>query len=129
MTSAPASHPQAPRRIRSGSLGREVVIVCALAVVISFILKTFFVQSFSIPSESMEQTLLVGDRILVNRQISGEELSHGNVVVFEDPGGWLPPVRQVGGPLGVVRNTLAFLGLAPVAQGHVVKRVIGLPGD
>jgi signal peptidase I len=114
-------------------LAREVVIVVGTAHVLSLLIKTFFAQAFFIPSESMEDTLLTGDRVLVSLLEPGPfELDHGDVVVFKDPGGWLtgvsPPQR---GPVaqGAV-DVLTFVGILPQDAGeHLIKRVIGLPGD
>jgi signal peptidase I len=111
----------------------EVVVVVVLALVLALIIKTFLVQAFFIPSESMENTLLTGDRVLVSKLTPGMfDLHHGDIVVFKDPGGWLPPTAPVDeGPLrNGVRNTLTFVGLLPQDSGeHLIKRVIGLPGD
>jgi signal peptidase I len=111
----------------------EVVVVVALALVLALIIKTFLVQAFFIPSESMENTLLTGDRVLVSKLTPGMfGLHRGDIVVFKDPGGWLPPTAPVDeGPLrNGVRTTLTFVGLLPQDSGeHLIKRVIGLPGD
>ena len=105
-------------------IGATVVVALAIAVVV----KTFLVQPFFIPSESMESTLLVGDRVLVSKLEPGPgTLERGDVVVFVDPGGWLPPTSSE--PSLAVR-TLTFVGLLPANSGeHLIKRVIGLPGD
>ena len=87
---------------------RDVAIIVVAAVLASFLVKAYLVRSFYIPSESMENTLLVGDRVLVNELVPGVvPVQRGDVVVFSDPGGWLT-----------------------AAQGDdLIKRVIGLPGD
>jgi signal peptidase I len=116
---------------RRVSLGRELVIILVVALTLSWFLKTFLVQSFYIPSGSMEQTLLIGDRILVDKLSFGRELHRGDIVVFEDPGGWTGTESgpTTSGVSHAVRGGLEFLGLAPVAKGHLVKRVIGMAGD
>ncbi|MDN4473559.1 signal peptidase I [Demequina zhanjiangensis] len=100
---------------------------------LSLIIKTFFFQSFWIPSGSMHPTLLEGDRILVTKWRPGPlELRQGDVVVFKDPGGWLNGAESVEatGAQRVVQDVLQFVGLLPEDAGeHLVKRVIGLPGD
>ena len=105
----------------------------ASALVLSLLLKTFVFQSFWIPSESMENTLVRNDRILVSLWKPGlMDLSRGDVVVFKDPGGWLPAslVEEQGGAAGVWNDFATFVGLLPADAGeHLVKRVIGLPGD
>lgn len=118
---------------RLWSMLKEVLVVAAMALVISFVLKTWFIQAFYIPSGSMENTLLVGDRVVVNKLVPRtEDLRRGDVVVFEDPGGWLPPTAAPNrGPIvsGVERG-LSWIGLLPdSAENHLIKRVIGLPGD
>jgi len=101
--------------------------------VLSLIIKTFFFQSFWIPSSSMENTLRVKDRILVTKWRPGPlDLRRGDVVVFKDPGGWLTGVSVPAstGLRGVWNDVLTFTGLLPEDAGeHLVKRVIGLGGD
>ncbi len=90
---------QGPLRMVTAAV-REVVVVVAMALVLSFIVKTWLLQAFFIPSGSMEDTLLVGDRVIVSKLTPGPvDLKHGDVVVFQDPGGWLevlPPVQRTG---------------------------------
>jgi len=112
---------------------REVLIVLVSALVLSLLLKTFVFQSFWIPSGSMEDTLQIKDRILVSLWRPGPlDLRHGDVVVFKDPGGWLGPA-DAPVPTGGARvwsDFASFVGLLPQDAGeHLVKRVIGLPGD
>lgn len=112
---------------------REVFIVVACSVILSLLIKTFLVQPFWIPSGSMENTLIPGDRILVSKLTPRfQHINRGDVIVFSDPGGWLqgeaePPQRT--GLSGAVENTLEFVGLYPAGDNHLIKRVIGLPGD
>lgn len=112
---------------------RETVIIVGSALVLSFLIKTFLFQPFHIPSGSMEDTLLIGDRVLVSKLTPGPfELERGDVVVFLDPGGWLAEQpEQDSGPLAnAARSVLTFVGLLPQNSGeHLIKRVIGLPGD
>ena len=112
---------------------RETVIVVAIALALSLLVKTFLVQAFFIPSQSMENTLLIGDRVVVSKLTPGPfDLKRGDIVVFTDPGGWLPPtiVPDDGPVRGAVRSALTFVGLLPNDSGnHLIKRLIGLPGD
>mgnify|MGYP002777222456 FL=1 len=112
---------------------RDVVVIVAAALVISFLIKTFLIRSFYIPSESMEATLLVNDRIIVNQLVPEVvPLERGDVVVFRDPGGWLTAVPQAPRtPLEeAVDGVLTFVGLsASDSDEHLIKRIIGLPGD
>lgn len=126
-----------PRRATRKSgwkvLLRDVVVIFVIAVLVSFLIKTFVARSFYIPSGSMENTLQINDRIIVNElQPSVFPLSRGDVVVFKDPGGWLPAAApQTGNPIQQgVGAVLDFVGLgASDSDQHLVKRLIGLPGD
>jgi signal peptidase I len=112
---------------------RETLTVVVIALGLSLLIKTFLVQAFYIPSESMENTLLVGDRVLVSKLTPGPfDLHRGDVVVFSDPGDWLDlPPRTPEGPVREgIHDALTFVGLLPADSGdHLIKRVIGLPGD
>ena len=125
--------PERRRPPRLGLLGmlREAVIVVGIALVLSLVVKTFLVQAFFIPSVSMEDTLLVGDRVIVSKLTPGPfSLKRGEVVVFTDPGGWLSPDEVTKPDRGPLRSVLVFVGLLPNDSGnHLIKRVIGLPGD
>jgi signal peptidase I len=129
--------PQAPqRRSAAGGLfaaAKETVLVVAVALVVSLVVKTFLLQAFFIPSQSMEQTLDIGDRVIVSKLTPGPfELHRGDVVVFSDPGGWLPETAptQRGAVGTVVAEALTFVGLLPEdSDDHLIKRVVGLPGD
>jgi signal peptidase I len=129
-----APRPNKPQRARPRrSFLRELPGIVITALVISVLIKTFLVQAFYIPSGSMENTLLVNDRVLVNKLADKpDEIHRGDVVVFRDPGGWLngPEVQERGGLLGAVRDALVFVGLAPAAgEEDLIKRVIGVGGD
>lgn len=134
MTTESASTP-APKR-RRGMLGflRDVLVIIVIAATVSFLVKTFVVRSFYIPSASMERTLLINDRILVDEltpRWAGYD--RGDVVVFKDPGGWLAPQPQTPAapPLAqAVDWVLNVVGIsASDSQDHLIKRIIGLPGD
>ncbi|MAP64614.1 MAG: signal peptidase I [Microbacterium sp.] len=112
---------------------RDVLIIVLVALLVSFLVKTFLVRSFYIPSGSMEDTLEVDDRILVD-EITPRfgDYERGDIVVFEDPGGWLPPSEEPdrGMLLDMGEWLLSLIGLAaPDSDDHLVKRIIGLPGD
>ncbi|WP_066522431.1 signal peptidase I [Curtobacterium ammoniigenes] len=104
-----ASSGQTARR-RGGSLRllRDIAIIIVAALIASFLVRSYLVRSFYIPSASMENTLLIGDRVVVNELVPGVvPLQRGDVIVFKDPGGWLS-----------------------AGEGNdLIKRVIGLPGD
>jgi signal peptidase I len=134
---APTSRSTAVRTRRAKpkhkSFLRELPGIVITALVISVLIKTFLVQAFYIPSGSMENTLLVNDRVLVNKLADKpDEIHRGDVIVFRDPGGWLngPQTASRGGLLGLVRDGLVFVGLAPAAgEEDLIKRVIGVGGD
>jgi signal peptidase I len=114
---------------------KEIVIVVVLAMALSFVVKTWLFQAFYIPSGSMENTLVPDDRVIVSKLTPGPfDLRRGDVVVFEDPGTptpWLSGTENahstIGGPF---HDALVFVGLLPEdAENHLIKRVIGLPGD
>lgn len=108
---------------------REILLIVGAALLISFVVKTFFFRAFYIPSGSMEPTLEINDRIFVNLMVPGPfELERGDVVVFRDELGWLGEKEEP--ETNVVQDVLKFVGLVPdPANQHLVKRVIGLPGD
>ena len=111
---------------------KEVATVVIVAIVLSFLIKTFLFRAFYIPSESMVNTLDVNDRIFVNLLVPQPiALERGDVVVFRDSQGWLAPAEEKAkGPFTWVQDGLTFVGLLPDnSEQHLVKRVIGLPGD
>ena len=108
----------------------ELPFLVVFALVLAFLIKTFLVQAFYIPSGSMQNTLQPGDRVLVNRaaQWLGSSPQRGEVVVFQDPGGWL---EDEGTPTSSnwLKSTLTWVGLLPADDGDLIKRVIGVGGD
>jgi signal peptidase I len=103
----------------------EMVLLLLLALLLSIGIKTFLVQMFFVPSESMEPLFVTDDRILVEKVSYWKgEVERGDVIVFEDPGGWLGKDPD----LGPLQKALSTVGLYP-AGGHLVKRVIGVGGD
>lgn len=105
---------------------REVVIIVVIALLASALLRAFVVQAFYVPSGSMLPEIQLQDRILVSRI---GDVDRGEVVVFEDPGGWIPPDEQASPP-GRVHRMLEWVGLLPATgHEHLVKRAVGLPGD
>ena len=119
---------------RSGAVAilREAGIVIALSLLIATLVRIFLVQAFLIPSSSMQDTLQVGDRVLVSKLTTRfGDIERGNVVVFADPNGWLSSAPDdSSGPGTWVRNALQFVGVLPDdSEGHLIKRVIGVGGD
>ncbi|MHA7140877.1 signal peptidase I [Arthrobacter sp. Sr33] len=111
---------------------KEILIIVGIAILLSFLIKTFLFRAFFIPSGSMENTLEIDDRIFVNQLVPAPfELQRGDVVVFQDTEGWLPaPPPGTGPGANWVKDGLIFVGLLPDdTQQHLVKRVIGIAGD
>jgi signal peptidase I len=136
--STTGSKPAAPsvrtrRPAQRKSFLRELPGIVITALVISVLIKTFLVQAFYIPSGSMENTLLVNDRVLVNKLADKpDEIHRGDVIVFRDPGGWLGGTGESthGSLVNAIRDALVFVGLAPAAgEEDLIKRVIGVGGD
>jgi signal peptidase I len=135
--SAHAAAVEKERRRRSRGVKlfiRDIVLVLVAAIVISVGIKAFLIRSFYIPSGSMRDTLQVNDRIIVNELVPNlVPVQHGDVVVFKDPGGWLDPqplAPKQNGFAAAIDWMLSVVGLsAPDSNDHLVKRVIGLPGD
>lgn len=107
---------------------REGGTVILYALVIAFLVKTFLLRGFYIPSGSMEQTLQVNDRVFIN--VAGSYFSEpkrGDVIVFKDSQGWIPSAQKSSNPL---KDGLSFVGILPdTSSNFLVKRVIGTPGD
>ncbi|MGW7447245.1 signal peptidase I [Kitasatospora sp. NPDC054795] len=142
-TGAPPTRGRAERRRgarkaagrRKRSLVREVPLIVLVALLVALVMKTFLIQVFVIPSGSMEQTIQIGDRVLVDKLTPwfGSEPQRGDIVVFKDPGGWLERDRKPSddGPvLGGAKQVLTFVGLLPSDnEQDLIKRVIGVGGD
>lgn len=116
-------------RRRQARLSAELPLLVLTAFVLAVLVKGFLVQAFFIPSRSMEPTLDVGDRVVVNRMAYRlGEPRHGQVVVFVRETGDKPPAGQ--GPASWVRRAVAQgLGGTPPGSEDLIKRVVGLPGD
>jgi signal peptidase I len=135
----PARHGRAKRRNRS--LLRELPVLVVVALVIAVVIKTFIVQAFVIPTGSMQNTLALEDKILVNKLVYHfRPIRAGDIIVFDGAGSWNAPAPGSGASTGLVArvydDTLRKLfdsvgGLfgTPIGQTDYVKRVIGVPGD
>jgi len=116
------------------SLWRELPVLVVVALLLAFLIKTFLVQAFYIPSESMENTLLVGDRVLVNKlAYRFGEIHRGDVIVFDGRDSFDPPRSQAVDERGPVTQFLSDVassfGLGPGSESDYIKRVIGVGGD
>lgn len=114
-----------PSSRRRSGLG-ELPVLLLVALVLAFLIKTFLLQAFYIPSGSMMDTLQINDRVLVEKvTFRFREPRRGEVIVFKRPGAELAT-----GPAAVVRSFFEGIGLlAPNAEIDLIKRVIGLPGE
>ena len=130
-TPAPGEH-AAPRK--TGSFFRELPFLVLVAFGLALLIKTFLVQAFFIPSGSMEQTLLVRDRVLVNKLVYDfRDVHRGEVVVFDGEGTFTEPESVLAQPTGGVQRVLSritgFLGIGAPGEKDFIKRVIGVEGD
>jgi signal peptidase I len=137
---APAAGDAEQDTARGRSFWRELPVLIVVALVIALIIKTFVVQAFFIPSGSMQNTLAIGDKVLVNKLAYHFWPIHpGDIVVFDGAGSWNAPVTTAPRhnplarlydvtllPLG--RSIAGLFGTAP-GQTDYIKRVIGVPGD
>jgi signal peptidase I len=107
---------------------KELPVLLLVAFVLALVIKTFLVQAFYIPSASMENTLQIGDRVLVNKLVYHlHPPRRGDIIVFEDPHPQSEPHRN---PASAFWHWLTEgLGVSNNPQKDFIKRVIGLPGD
>ncbi|MET7421712.1 signal peptidase I [Dactylosporangium sp. NPDC005555] len=114
-------------------LWQELPLLLIVAFCLAVLIRTFLVQAFFIPSGSMENTLLVGDRVLVNKVLYDiREPQRGEVVVFQGPANWAPEnqVDKDAGFFAELGRTVGDLvGFSQPGEKDFIKRVIGLPGD
>ncbi len=139
-TSAGAHRGRRARKSRMSFL-TEMVVLFVVALAIALLIKTFVVQPFFIPSRSMEDTLLVGDKVLVNKLVYDfRPIARGDIIVFNGDGSWNPPASTSSAShnpivraydatlLPLFRDIEGLFGAEP-GQTDYIKRVIGLPGD
>jgi signal peptidase I len=126
----PRSGKSGPRGKRHRSFWRELPVLIVIALALALVIKSFAIQAFWIPSGSMENTLNVGDRVLINKIVYHLRPIHrGDIIVFDGTGSWNfgPPassnvfskaVSELEGIVGISHDSAIY-----------IKRVIGLPGD
>ena len=110
---------------------RELLIIVVVAAALTLLVKAFVVQVYRIPSASMENTLQVGDRVLVNKLVYHfRGIARGDIVVFSGQDSWGPdaPPPASNGFVRLWDDVLSTVGLDS-GQTYYIKRVIGLPGD
>jgi len=121
----------APPRQQRRHFWRELLIIVVVAAALTLVVKAFVVQVYRIPSASMENTLQIGDRVLVNKLVyHSRPIARGDVVVFSGQDSWGPdaPPPASDPVVRVWDALLSDIGLSS-SQTYYVKRVIGLPGD
>src|SRR5499427_1202807 len=121
---APAGQ-QSGKRSKSRSWWIELPILLAFALVLALLIKTFVVQAFFIPSASMQNTLKIGDKVLVNKMVYDFRSIHrGDIVVFNGEGSWDPVTPQPTPPERLWNSIIGLFGTAPGVHDYI-KRVIG----
>jgi signal peptidase I len=129
---APADSAEQPDKGKGGKrrFWRDLLVIVVAALALTILLKTFVVQVFSIPSGSMENTLLPGDRILVSKIVyKFRPIARGDIVVFSGAGSWDQPTPPPSNWLtGLWDDATNLVGIAGPDTDYV-KRVIGIPGD
>ena len=130
-TASGGGKPGARRKRRKRSFWREFPILVAVALLLAVVIKTYAIQAFFIPSGSMENTLQINDRVLVNKLVYDVRGIHrGDIVVFNGDGSWDPGTapRDTNFVVKFAQGFASMFGF-----GHpgdiLIKRVIGLPGD
>jgi signal peptidase I len=137
--STDAAEKKKPRRARS--FWRELPVLFVVALVIALVIKSFVVQAFYIPSSSMEDTIKIGDKVLVNKLVYHfRAIEPGDIIVFNGAGSWdpvPPPATTNSNPVArlydatlrpLLQSITGLFGTAP-GQTDFIKRVIGVPGD
>jgi len=117
--------PQLTFRQHALAFVKELAAVVVGAVIVASLLRGFVGQMFLIPSISMQSTLQIDDRVVVEKLSAAKR---GQVIVFKDPGGWLTDATpRQRGPIG---KAFQFIGVLPdTGTEHLIKRVIGVEGD
>lgn len=132
---APRAGGSGPAKARRAGIPAwlEIPLTLLAALLLALLLKTFLIQIFYIPSGSMEETLMIGDRVAVNRlEYRLGEPQRGDVVVFDGIGSFIPeelaPPKE--DPVSALFSEIGrTLGLIPPPDTVFVKRVIGVGGD
>ncbi|GAA2457335.1 signal peptidase I [Actinomadura vinacea] len=132
VTSDQERDPSDDKKKKQGSFWKELPILIGVALILALVIKAFAVQAFYIPSGSMENTLQIGDRVLVNKIVyHTRDIKRGDIVVFNGLDSWDPEtqVQEPGNPVArVLRAIGGAFGVAPNEKDYI-KRVIGIPGD
>jgi signal peptidase I len=127
----PDESASAPAGKKRKHFWRELLIIVVVAAALTLLVKAFVVQVYRIPSASMENTLQIGDRVLVNKLVYNfRGIARGDIIVFSGQDSWGPdaPPPSGNGFVRVWDDVLSDVGLQS-SQTYYIKRVIGLPGD
>ena len=127
----PAKVPPKKKKKKGRAFWKELPILIVVALLLTLVIKTYAIQAFYIPSGSMQNTLAIGDRVLVNKVVYDVRSIHrGDIVVFSGDGSWNP------GTPPASSNFIAKFGESVASmfgfardQNDYIKRVIGVPGD
>jgi signal peptidase I len=118
---------EAPKKKHALPFWAELPLLILAALVVAVVIKTFLIQAFWIPSSSMENTLQINDRVMVNKlAYQFGDLQRGDVVVFDDPR--LSDPHEESLFEAVSRNVGEAIGLS-VPRSEFIKRIIALPGE
>jgi signal peptidase I len=126
----PPYHKEDERRPGRLAVLRETVVLVALAVLLAAVFKTFLVAAFYIPSGSMESTLNISDRVLVEKvSYRFGDVERGDVIVFvhDEPG--FEPASPSNPVTGFFSGLGQAIGVVPPSDRDFIKRVVGIPGD
>ena len=112
--------------------GPSWLVLLGVALLVMLVVRGLFVQSFYVPSGSMEPAIEPGDRILVNKMAGAGDLRRGDVVVFDGSTSFVTDDRTPAWSEGVIGRALsgaASLFGVDLGEQDFVKRIVGLPGD
>ena len=128
---APDEPASAPAGKKRKHFWRELLVIVVVAAALTLLVKAFVAQVYKIPTGSMENTLQVNDRVLVNKLVYHfRGIARGDIVVFSGQDSWGPdaPPPSDNGFVRLWDDVLSDIGLQS-SQTYYIKRVIGLPGD
>jgi signal peptidase I len=116
-----------------GSFFRELPFLVVIAFLLALLIKAFLIQAFYIPSGSMQQTLELRDRVLVNKLVYDfRDIHRGEIVVFNGLDSFTPETQiaePTNGVQRVLRAVSGAIGVGAPGEKDFIKRVIGVPGD
>lgn len=108
----------------------NLIVIVVIAIGASMLVKTFFIRSFYIPSESMKPTLEINDNILVSRLVPGfMPVVRGDIIVFKDTQNWMETQPTAKQPTLLETISSVIMLSEPADSKYLVKRVIAVPGD